>query len=124
MRAMRSSDEVVKYAYTWWSVPKSGDTARPSSPPSPAGATPGTVPRSFFSPVFASIRVIVPLSREPTRRSPPGRAASPQGEFSPSVSVETTLTEPLAGGWSAGGRETDGDGDGDVAADAVGECAG
>ncbi|MEV5606007.1 hypothetical protein AB0L33_31680 [Streptomyces sp. NPDC052299] len=40
------------------------------------------------------------------------------------MSVCTTFAEPLAGGRPAGGRETDGDGEGDPAADAVGECDG
>ncbi|CAO0826158.1 hypothetical protein SMICM17S_03931 [Streptomyces microflavus] len=43
----------------------------------------------------------MPSSREATSRSPPGSAVSPQGDFSPSVSVETTVAEPLAGGRSA-----------------------
>lgn len=69
----------------------------PSRPPSPAGETPETEPSSVFPPVFASMRVIVPSSREDTSRSPPGRPASPHGVFRPSVTVRTTVTEPLAG---------------------------
>lgn len=71
--------------------------------PSPAGETPGTVPSSVFSPLVPSIRVIVASSREATSRSPPGSGASPQGESRSSVSVDTTSTDPLAGGRSADG---------------------
>ncbi|GAA4899407.1 hypothetical protein GCM10023237_17960 [Streptomyces coeruleoprunus] len=48
-------------------------------------------------PVPASTRLIVPSSRDDTSRSPSGSAASPQGDFSPWATVDTTRTDPLAG---------------------------
>lgn len=120
MRAMRLSDPVVKYAYTRWSEVYVGGIAMPSSPPSPAGDTPGTVPSSVLLPVLPSTRVIVLSSREDTRRSPPGSSARPHGEASPSVSVDTTFTEPIAGGDEDGGGKVEGEED--TAGDEGGGC--
>lgn len=65
--------------------------------------------------------MIVLSSREDTSRSPPGSSASPHGEASPSVSVDTTFTEPFAGGnEDGGGRVEDEE---DTAGDEGGGCA-
>ncbi|CAD5941798.1 protein of unknown function [Streptomyces sp. KY75] len=120
MRTMRLSEVVVTYAYTRPSAANVEGTASPSRPPSPAGETPGTEPSRVCFPFSPSIRWIVPSSREATSRSPPGSAVSPQGDFSPSVSVETTFAEPLAGGRSAGAL---GDAEEPGLREAVGEAA-
>ncbi|GGU43929.1 hypothetical protein GCM10010274_34850 [Streptomyces lavendofoliae] len=59
--------------------------------------------------------MIVPSSREETSRSPSGRAARPHGDFSPSVSVDTTATAPFAGGADGPGEDGEPDGSAEAA---------
>ncbi len=59
------------------------ESVMPRRPPSPAADTPDTLPSSVFLPVASVIRVIVPSSREETRRFPSGSGARPQGTSGP-----------------------------------------
>src|SRR6185369_3344779 len=68
-----------------------GETASPSSPPSPPEvcATPGIVMTVLGLPPPAGIRLIFPLSRSATSASRPGRNAIPHGTASPVATVVT-----------------------------------
>jgi hypothetical protein len=72
---------------------KVGDSAMPSSPPSPDVSMPGTVISSRAGVRFGKTCRMRPVSRSPTRAVPSGRRVSPVGTDSPEA---TTLGSPAS----------------------------
>src|SRR2546430_15726420 len=77
--------------YTQWSLPKLGESSRPSRPPSPlVPETPGILPSVVRTPLGDS-SITVCASRSVKMPSPLGRNARPHGT---SLSVAIVVTAP------------------------------